>query len=279
MYSYDTVRKALALQESDIRPMLDYLLKMGTAPTGLNAAYLWEAARFRFIDVLYSDSAAFGDVIYAYEIRDGVVLEEWAATNEFRDFLDACISERAATERVFAALESPALGSSRGWRQTDKSLEMRMPVPSRPQGARQAISCTDEHREMISRLMSEEWWTEDQATNFADVVLGNPQGISKIVVHEDEAKAFAHAMRDSNRAWINAVYVSGVARGQGFGEEVCRAILSELAEQGVAEVFLGVSESNTGAIRMYERLGFRFTSFVRWEFGTVRGVSSEFPAT
>lgn len=46
------------------------------------------------------------------------------------------------------------------------------------------------------------------------------------------------------------------AQGKGFGRELMELLLTELAAAGSPGVHLGVSETNTGAIAFYRRLGF-----------------------
>lgn len=55
---------------------------------------------------------------------------------------------------------------------------------------------------------------------------------------------------------ISGVCTDPAHTGHGYGREVMLALMARHEAQGVAS-FLHVSESNTGAIRLYERLGFR----------------------
>jgi len=45
-------------------------------------------------------------------------------------------------------------------------------------------------------------------------------------------------------------------RRQGHATAVTNAVVAELLRQGIQDIVLNVKQANTGAIRIYERLGF-----------------------
>ena len=55
---------------------------------------------------------------------------------------------------------------------------------------------------------------------------------------------------------VENLAVRDVARRQGIGHALCEAVLCWCGEQGAEEVGLEVRASSTGAISLYERLGF-----------------------
>jgi ribosomal protein S18 acetylase RimI-like enzyme len=67
---------------------------------------------------------------------------------------------------------------------------------------------------------------------------------------------------------VTQVCVSGTARGTGVGYELIRRSLESLVRHGCKKVTLTVTAANTGAIALYERMGFRktrnFSAYV-WE--------------
>jgi ribosomal protein S18 acetylase RimI-like enzyme len=70
---------------------------------------------------------------------------------------------------------------------------------------------------------------------------------------------------------VTQVCVSKAARGTGAGYELIRKSLESLARHGCRKVTLTVTASNSEAIGLYERMGFRktrnFSAYV-WDTGT-----------
>jgi ribosomal protein S18 acetylase RimI-like enzyme len=56
-------------------------------------------------------------------------------------------------------------------------------------------------------------------------------------------------------------------RGKGIGTRLIAAVLDELRKMHVSEVNLHVHPSNTGAIRLYERLAFTIVKMERPDYG------------
>lgn len=53
------------------------------------------------------------------------------------------------------------------------------------------------------------------------------------------------------------VFAPQAQRGQGHAERLCRALLAQARAQGVRHAYLQVSDDNTAAIALYEKLGFQ----------------------
>ena len=60
-----------------------------------------------------------------------------------------------------------------------------------------------------------------------------------------------------NSIEIERLYAEQAATGQGIGSALMEACLAAADEAGFDNVWLGVWENNAGAIRFYERWGFR----------------------
>ncbi|HTQ55407.1 MAG TPA: GNAT family N-acetyltransferase [Bryobacteraceae bacterium] len=62
--------------------------------------------------------------------------------------------------------------------------------------------------------------------------------------------------REEGVAAVGTVYTRRDRRGRGYGMAVTAAVTAELVRSGVGLVALNVAQTNAGAIRIYERLGF-----------------------
>ena len=75
-------------------------------------------------------------------------------------------------------------------------------------------------------------------------------------------KAFRDSMESDNTIYIVAkendnVAVNPLSRRKGIGEKIVRDILNRAYEKGVRDVFLEVRETNSVAIALYEKIGFK----------------------
>ena len=75
------------------------------------------------------------------------------------------------------------------------------------------------------------------------------------VVGEGVALVRQHKQGKSGR--IYSLAVRPEARGQKVGQRLLEAMVEALADRGVSRVYLEVKAENAGAIRLYERAGFK----------------------
>jgi len=60
-------------------------------------------------------------------------------------------------------------------------------------------------------------------------------------------------------AWLHDLYVDPQFRGRGVGRQLISAAIESAAQLGSSSLMLGVSPTNTQALRLYEQLGMRAT--------------------
>jgi len=113
-------------------------------------------------------------------------------------------------------------------------------------------AATKDDRALVKELRAEfeaevpfELWDDDDADyEWTHVLLADDVG-------------FAALDRKSDKAWLlDILYVKPEARGKGLGIELIRAAAEYVQSQGAETLALEVLESNAGARRLYERLGF-----------------------
>ena len=66
---------------------------------------------------------------------------------------------------------------------------------------------------------------------------------------------------------VYSLVVDLAHRGQKIGPKLMAALMNALAQRGVGRVYLEVEQSNSGAIRLYEQLGFRTVKPLRHYYG------------
>ena len=264
------------LEEDRIDDLMDFLKGKKGPPEGVNRSYLWESTQFNFIHIFYTEADGFENVFYGYGIKDGFVLEEWIRGKHFNETLKELVSMYGG--ELFVSLSEKKLGEAFGWKFNDLVAEMRIRNLTNFQAsAGDAIDYKYTYRAGAIELLSQEWWTSQQATNFVDVTQRNPNGFSKIVVKNGKVLAFGHAMYDEKRAWINSVYVDKENRGKGLGTLLSSSILASLGGKGIDAAYLGVNQSNKAAVALYKKLGFEFTDFRKYEFKVVSEDSGKQP--
>ena len=72
-----------------------------------------------------------------------------------------------------------------------------------------------------------------------------------------------HESLPANEFQVESIAVSGEARGLGIGGKLMQAAEDRARDEGYLVLVLGVLGVNTGAIRLYERLGYRITKTTR----------------
>jgi GNAT superfamily N-acetyltransferase len=113
-------------------------------------------------------------------------------------------------------------------------------------------AATAEDRKLVKELRAEFeaevpfelWDDDDEDYEWTHVLLADDVG-------------FAALDRKGDKTWLlDILYVRPAARGSGLGVELLRAAAEYLQSQGAETLALEVLESNTGAKRLYDRLGF-----------------------
>ena len=87
---------------------------------------------------------------------------------------------------------------------------------------------------------------------------GRLAGYAMVAVTPVEETLMPDTWRTGDRvAEVETLVVDPTARGEGLGTALLDRVDEELASEGVADVLIGAIVTNTDAIRLYERRGFR----------------------
>ncbi|MEO8687356.1 MAG: GNAT family N-acetyltransferase [Solirubrobacteraceae bacterium] len=85
--------------------------------------------------------------------------------------------------------------------------------------------------------------------------------------HADSMPELAPYVGDATIGEIESLAVLPEHRGRGIGTELLDRLERELLDQGVSDLVIGVLPGNAGALRMYERRGYRTTWMYLSRFG------------
>lgn len=98
-------------------------------------------------------------------------------------------------------------------------------------------------------------WTE---TGFFTYLLRDD---TLFLVAEEDEKVYGYCgiVMVMDEGDITNVAVDASMRNQGIGKMLLQKLFEETANKGVKKIFLEVRESNTGAIHLYEKMGFVVT--------------------
>ena len=89
---------------------------------------------------------------------------------------------------------------------------------------------------------------------------------------EDEILGHLQAVARDPETWeVTNTAVVEPARGAGVGRALLERAADEARRDGATRVILATAAADTGALRFYQRCGFRMTHVVRDAFATYRG--------
>lgn len=77
-----------------------------------------------------------------------------------------------------------------------------------------------------------------------------------VVMRQGQACAYGYSTRQGSILWLNELWVQSDLRGQGIGTHLIQGLLHRGREDGAHIACLAVNQSNVGARRLYQRLGF-----------------------
>jgi ribosomal-protein-alanine N-acetyltransferase len=117
-------------------------------------------------------------------------------------------------------------------------------------GAEAAPLLAEIHAEVFT---SDEAWGQDAIA----LMLGLPGHFGLLAIHEDQPLGFALGRAQAGEAEILTIAVRPRAWRLGIGRLLLRALMTEAARRGAAELFLEVAESNMNAHALYSSAGAR----------------------
>jgi ribosomal protein S18 acetylase RimI-like enzyme len=194
------------------------------------------------------------------------VLFSWADTRRTgaMALLDA---EGYVPVRWYLDLERPSLDDLPAG-DLPPGIEMRAPDPAGESMLRAALAAEDE-------AFQDHWGHHAMTDEDADATLAEPDldpslwqiawdggeiaGVVRPIVYADENARFGR-----RRVWIDRVSVRRPWRGRGIARALLVAAMADARDRGLTSAALGVdSDNTTGALGLYERLGFERRSAIK----------------
>ena len=106
----------------------------------------------------------------------------------------------------------------------------------------QAFSEEDESREVVDRYVAE--------------ALKDPESRLYILLKNGQVIGTCTVDLSSNTNYLYGLAISELERGKGYGSYLAKSLVNQLIEQNDKEFQIAVEDSNVGAKRLYEKIGF-----------------------
>lgn len=224
----------------------------------------------------------YGDVFVADEWvgLEAAAPGHWEPLLEWAEGLARAAGRRAVRAHSYGGTELPEVAGSRGYlcRQHGFTMQVDLgdepPDPPRYPHELAVRPLGDGDAEAVRSLLNEAFaddpfHAELSPAAFRESYLGGrgfDPALWWLAWDEGELAGFMLAFPEhagDQVGWLETLAVRPRWRRHGLGEALMRAAIRELHARGFRSVGLGVDGSNDGAVRLYERLGFRVA--YRWE--------------
>lgn len=240
----------------------------GNVPRAFTKSYLWEDIQpnyFTSVHYTLDNDGKIENILYHFASNDEDIFEEWLINKEQRSRIIAELLSKFSRSIHLNVIDKE-YGILHNYKLSSVRREMVLKLKNKTDLRDEAIIADDIHKEKVITLLSQEWYSREEAEQVFTVTNGNPNGISKIIIMDKKVISFCHATYDKQKSWINIVFIDKEYRGKGFGRKTLESLLFTLRKMGINLVGLGLGEENTHAINLYKSLGFDFTDFIRWRY-------------
>ena len=116
------------------------------------------------------------------------------------------------------------------------------------------------YQEQISQLkfqaFSEEHESREVVDRYVAKALKDPESRLYILLKNDQVIGTCTVDLSSNTNYLYGLAIAELERGQGYGSYIAKSLVNKLIEQNDKEFQIAVEDSNVGAKRLYEKIGF-----------------------
>ena len=116
------------------------------------------------------------------------------------------------------------------------------------------------YQDQISQLkfqaFSEEHESKDVVDRYVAKALKDPESRLYILLKNGQVIGTCTVDLSSNTNYLYGLAIAELERGQGYGSYLAKSLVNKLIEQNDKEFQIAVEDSNVGAKRLYEKIGF-----------------------
>ena len=167
------------------------------------------------------------------------------------------------TERIF--LENhPDFASNWGLVEDDETETWlgkdRRPYPLVNVSNLEVLLADRSYQDQISQLkfqaFSEEHESKEVVDRYVAKALKDPESRLYILLKNGQVIGTCTVDLSSNTNYLYGLAIAKLERGQGYGSYLAKSLVNKLIEQNDKEFQIAVEDSNVGAKRLYEKIGF-----------------------
>ena len=167
------------------------------------------------------------------------------------------------TERVFLE-KHPEFASNWGLVEDEETETWlgkdRRPYPLATVSNLDVLLADRSYQDQISQLkfqaFSEEHESKEVVDRYVAKALKDPESRLYILLKNGQVIGTCTVDLSSNTNYLYGLAIAELERGQGYGSYLAKSLVNQLIEQNDKEFQIAVEDSNVGAKRLYEKIGF-----------------------
>ena len=171
--------------------------------------------------------------------------------------------ETETTERVFLE-RHPEFASNWGLVEDEETETWlgkdRRPYPLATVSNLEVVLADRSYQDQISQLKFEAFSEEHESREVVDryvvKALKDPESRLYILLKNGQVIGTCTVDLSSNTNYFYGLAISELERGKGYGSYLAKSLVNQLIEQNDKEFQIAVEDSNVGAKRLYEKIGF-----------------------
>ena len=136
----------------------------------------------------------------------------------------------------------------------------RRPYPLEKLSNLEVLLADSSYQEQISQLkfqaFSEEHESREVVDRYVAEALKDPESRLYILLKDGQVIGTCTVDLSTNTNYFYGLAISELERGKGYGSYLAKSLVNQLIEQNDKEFQIAVEDSNVGAKRLYEKIGF-----------------------